>query len=130
MQSAPSKAVLVVDDSTFIRNRVRDALLAGGYQVAQAGNGYQALEQLQNAQLGQVPFCCIITDLVMPEMDGFRLLEKLKDQNNQVPVLVLTADVQKTTRLRCEELGVSGFSNKPPVFEQLRAAVDRLTQAA
>ncbi len=110
-------SILVVDDSTFLRRRVREALETE-HSVQEAANGKQAL-----SALAQGGFECVVTDLVMPELDGIGLLSALRDLGNKVPVVVMTADVQKTTRARCEELGAIAFLNKPVNAMELRSVV-------
>ncbi|MCB0334954.1 MAG: response regulator, partial [Bdellovibrionales bacterium] len=65
----------------------------------------------------------ILLDLLMPQMDGFGVLETLKAKGNTVPVIVLTADIQETQKLRCLDLGASEFLNKPPKPNQILDAI-------
>ncbi len=110
-------SILVVDDSTFLRKRVREALQEK-YTIQEAGNGSLALGALEKEE-----FACVVTDLVMPVMDGFGFLEEMQKRGIHLPVVVLTADIQKTTRARCEELGVQAVMTKPVNLLELRAAV-------
>jgi CheY-like chemotaxis protein len=111
-------AILVVDDSAFLRKRVLEALKPEGYSLQEAGNGVLAL-----AAMGERQFNCVVTDLLMPEMDGFGLLAAMRERGIGTPALVLTADIQKTTRARCEELGAVQILNKPVNPADLRSAV-------
>ena len=61
----------------------------------------------------------IISDLLMPEMDGFEFITKLRQQGYQQPVIVATADVQQSTRTKLDEMGVFGMLNKPFDSEDL-----------
>ena len=112
------RSILVVDDSSFLRKMVHSALQGHGYSLVEASNGRVALEVLEKQE-----FRCILTDLVMPEVDGFGLLAELQKRNVQAPIIVLTADIQKSTRQRCEELGASEFIQKPVNAEVLRSAL-------
>ena len=94
------RAVLIVDDSQFMRKRVRQSLTCQGYSLVEAATGVAALAELEKRT-----FDCILTDLVMPDLDGFQLLAELQRRQVSTPVVVLTADIQKTTRDRCEQLG-------------------------
>ena len=118
------KSILVVDDSSFMRNRVAQTLGAAGFDVIKAENGAQAL-----GKCGDGDFACIVTDLVMPEMDGIGFLQTLRERDLRIPVVVLTADIQQTTRARCEELGAHSFLNKPPDAARLCQAVQQAIAA-
>jgi len=112
------RSILIVDDSTFLRKRVRQALQDQGYTLVEADSGLSALKEIENQQ-----FSCIVTDLVMPGMDGFGLLAEIQKRHLTAPVVVLTADVQKTTHDRCAELGASAFIQKPVNPDVLRSVV-------
>lgn len=101
--------ILVVDDSLFARIRVRDILQEGGHEVVEAENGRQGLERVVAALPDLV-----LTDLLMPELDGVAFLSALRESGNTVPVVVLSADIQETKRQQCLSYGSAGFLAKPP----------------
>ena len=111
-------AILIVDDSAFQRKRVLEALRSEGHTLHEAINGALAL-----AELSERAFGCVVTDLVMPVMDGFGLLTEMRQRGIKTPVLVVTADIQKTTQTRCEELGARQVLKKPVNPIELRTAV-------
>lgn len=111
-------AILVVDDSAFLRKRVRQALEPDGYTLIEAANGQSALDALAIRE-----FACVLTDLVMPDLDGFALLEQIQLRHIAVPALVLTADIQNSTRERCESLGAKAVVQKPLKADELRAVL-------
>lgn len=111
-------AVLVVDDSMFLRKRVRQLLPAADYAVVEAENGECALHAIERQT-----FSCILTDLVMPVLDGFELLEELQRRQLPAPVVVVTADVQQSTRDRCKALGAFSVLQKPIDPEKFRAVL-------
>lgn len=113
-----ARSILIVDDSSFLRKRVRQALQDQGYTLVEADSGLSALKEIENHQ-----FSCILTDLVMPGMDGFGLLAEIQKRQVAAPVVVLTADVQKSTHDRCSELGASAFIQKPVNPEELRSVL-------
>jgi two-component system chemotaxis response regulator CheY len=117
-QNETPRSILIVDDSSFLRKRVRQALQDQGYTLVEADCGVSALKEIENHQ-----FSCILTDLVMPVMDGFGLLEEIQKRHLTAPVVVLSADVQKSTHERCAELGAAAFVQKPVNPEQLRLVV-------
>ena len=112
------QSILIVDDSAFMRKRVRQVLQDDGYALVEASNGTAAL-----LAMDQQEFACVLTDLVMPELDGFGLLAELQSRHITAPVVVLSADIQKTTRERCEALGATAFLQKPVNGEALRTAL-------
>jgi two-component system, chemotaxis family, chemotaxis protein CheY len=112
------RSILIVDDSTFLRKRVRQALQDEGYTLVEADSGLSALKEMDSQQ-----FSCILTDLVMPGLDGFGLLAEIQKRKLAAPVVVLTADVQKSTHDRCAELGASAFIQKPVNPAELRSVV-------
>jgi len=101
-----------------MRKRVRQALEPDRYRVVETTNGRSALQEME-----QCKFDCILTDLVMPELDGFELLAEIQRRHDPTPVVVLTADIQKTTQERCEGLGARAFVRKPVPPETLRSVL-------
>jgi two-component system chemotaxis response regulator CheY len=101
-----------------MRKRVRQSLEPDRYRVVEATNGRSALQEIE-----QCTFDCIVTDLVMPDLDGFELLAEIQRRHVLTPVVVLTADIQKTTQERCEGLGATAFVRKPVPPETLRSVL-------
>lgn len=110
--------ILVVDDSKFSRGRVLAALANQGYTLQEAVDGRDALEKIAAA-----PPDVIVSDLLMPNLDGFGLLRALKEQRSTIPIVIVSADIQSTSRALCEELGAAKFLNKPFQPDDLRVAV-------
>lgn len=100
--------VLIADDSFLARQLFIKVLKGKGYEVIEAINGKDAMEKI----LTQSPDCLLL-DLLMPEMDGFAVLKALREENLSIPVIVVSADIQETSRAKCHELGAVGFLNKP-----------------
>jgi CheY-like chemotaxis protein len=112
------RKVLVIDDSSFQRKIISGVLTQNGFEVVLTENGKEGLERA----LQEKPDL-IFTDLLMPEYDGFWLLEQLKSHGLSIPVIVLTSDIQKTTGERCRDLGAVTILNKPVNKEQVISAV-------
>jgi len=112
--------ILIIDDSSFQRRIVRGMLTPEGYEIVEASNGAEGLAQAGNG------IDCVLLDLIMPEMDGFAVLEALHRDRPGLPSIVLTADIQDATRRQCLALGARGFLNKPPQRDALLAAVREL----
>ena len=110
--------ILVIDDSSLIRKILSGILKAEGHEVLKAVNGREGLQMAVTHRPD-----CILLDLLMPEMDGFELLNKFKEQGMTIPVIVSTADIQDTTRKTCLELGAVSLINKPPKKDGLLKAI-------
>ena len=100
--------VLVVDDSLFQRKTICGTLKEAGFNTIEACNGVEGLEMAKSNNPDY-----ILTDLLMPEMDGIQFIQALKEQGYTCPVFVLSADIQETKRKQCQQIGVSGFLSKP-----------------
>lgn len=106
--------ILVVDDSSLARRMIRKVLEELGHEVEDVSDGAQALEQyLLNRH------DAVILDLLMHGMYGVEVLRKLKELNPQLPVIVSTADIQRTTREMVKDAGAVAMVNKPVSKEQL-----------
>ncbi|MFA7536555.1 MAG: response regulator [Desulfuromonadales bacterium] len=113
--------VLVVDDSNFARLSICNILKAAGCETAEAANGLEGLAKLEEFNPD-----CILSDLLMPEMDGIEFLAALKEKGNRVPVIVLTADIQESKKQLCLSLGAAGFINKPPQKLEIISLVNQI----
>lgn len=78
--------VMVVEDDNDLREALNETLTLAGYRVATAGDGQEALRQLDERQ-----FDLVVSDIQMPHMDGHTLLKKLKGQQPELPVMLMTA---------------------------------------
>ncbi len=102
------KKILLVDDSAMARRSARQILESAGYAVAEAEDGLVALERyfLDKPDL-------VLLDLVMKGMNGLDVLSKLTQMDGDARVLVLSADVQESSRQLAAEAGAAGFLTKP-----------------
>ncbi|HFE53605.1 MAG TPA: response regulator [Bacteroidetes bacterium] len=124
----PAAPILVVDDSPTLRAAVEFVLKREGFEVAQAGNGVQALEVLRKwEESGQRP-ALIISDIHMPQMNGLEFIRRAKATPTCrfVPVLVLTTERGEHTKLEAKRAGAAGWINKPFNAEALVKAVHKL----
>ncbi|MEJ5368658.1 MAG: sigma-54 dependent transcriptional regulator [Bryobacteraceae bacterium] len=113
--------VLVVDDEVNQRTALASMLEAWGYSAATAADGAEALDRLRD-----FPADVIITDLMMPGMDGAELLRRLKEQGNAPPAIVLTAFGNIETAIRMvHDLGAFWFLEKPLQTGALRLLLER-----
>ncbi len=105
-----SLRILAVDDSLTMREMLRQTLTEAGFQVVLAEDGIDALERLQGADPD-----LILTDLNMPNMDGFGLIDAVRkgDVASRVPILVLTTESAATLKDRARAAGATGWITKP-----------------
>ncbi|HUK92191.1 MAG TPA: response regulator [Blastocatellia bacterium] len=110
--------ILIVDDSGLSRRTLRKILEPAGHQVSEAEDGITALElyYLDKPDL-------VLLDLTMNGMYGMDVLNKLRQMDSGVLVIVASADIQTSTRAIAEEAGASAFINKPFTVDQVLAAV-------
>ncbi len=114
--------VLVVDDSSMVRDEVRTALVEGGYDVLEARDGIEGLEELGKTK----DISVVILDVNMPRMNGIELLNRLQADKVAVPVLMLTTEGQPNLIRQARAAGASGWMVKPFKPELLLKAVARL----
>jgi response regulator RpfG family c-di-GMP phosphodiesterase len=115
--------ILVVDDAKLIREMLRHSFIKSGHCVLTAANGREALE-LALAHRPDV----VVTDIEMPEMDGYELCEKLRDepQLRHTLVVIMSARDRQSDILRGERLGVSRYFVKPFDVEKMQLVVEQL----
>ena len=104
--------ILVVDDHEQMRIYLKKVLK--NYNVTEAEDGKDALSILQNNS-----FDLILTDYMMPVMDGETLVKELKKQQNKTPIIVLTARTDQQGKLSMLRLGIDGYLHKPFMEEEL-----------
>jgi signal transduction histidine kinase len=112
--------ILVVDDDEINRQGMRFLLELDGHEVAEAEDGSKAL-----AVLAEFSPDVVLSDVKMPEMDGFELCSRIKrsSETNHIPVLLLTGLRDRASRLQGIEAGASDFLTKPPDEEELKLRV-------
>ncbi|PLK26655.1 response regulator [Novosphingobium sp. TH158] len=116
--------ILTVDDSASMRALLYHALSSGGFDVEQADDGQAALEWLAFNDVDLV-----ITDINMPRLDGFGLIERLRGDSRygERPILVLSTESSDEKKARARNAGATGWIVKPFDPEKLIAAVRRVT---
>lgn len=100
--------ILIVDDSALARRTLRQLLEETGHTVEEAVDGSQALERFY---LGQPEL--VILDMVMSGMYGLEVLAKIREMKPEARVIVVTADIQKSTADQVKEAGAKALLNKP-----------------
>ena len=117
----PVKTVLVVEDDAHLRRVFRTLLESEGFAVVEAGDGAEGL-----AAVEANPPDCILTDTLMPRLDGLAMLGKLREQGRTRPTIIVSAVHELPPMDALKELGVAQVFGKPFAFELLVAAVVKL----
>jgi len=113
-------AVLIVDDTLFMRSSIRQMLEANGHSVAgEATNGKEAIEKFE-----EVKPDVILMDITMPDMDGLEALRRIKEIDPKAKVIMCTAMGQQAMVAKAVELGAQQFIVKPFQPDRLMAAID------
>jgi len=116
-------SILVVDDEPAIQDILTWALSAEGYRVATAGSGEEALSRVE-----QEDFDIIVTDIVMPGLDGLEVLERSRVLNPRAAVIVMTAYAALETAIAALRRGASDYLEKPFSVDLLKERVQSLLQ--
>jgi len=111
-----NQSVLIVDDEPMARTLLRLMLVRAGFEVAEAENGFDALEKVE----GNVPDL-ILLDVMMPGMDGFTVCEKLRarQETAELPVIMLSAKTDVDSINRGLLVGATKYLTKPISPEEL-----------
>ena len=117
------KQILIVDDSSSMRQMVRIALSSGPYMVSEAKDGEEALTLLKSQR-----FHLVISDVNMPRLDGIELLRRMKSDNELkfMPVLMLTTEGDEKRKAEGRAAGAKAWMVKPFKTDKLLMAVSQL----
>jgi DNA-binding response OmpR family regulator len=110
------KRILIVDDEEVIRKFLRIHLAKLGYEVKEAADGEQAIEELRKDD-----FDLLICDILMPKKDGWEVIKEVKSnpKTKDIPVIVLTAKNEDSDMFKGYDLGANYYMNKPFTKTQL-----------
>lgn len=118
-----SKTVLVIDDSSTLRQLVSFTLKKAGYETVEARDGKDALEKLGARKVN-----LIMCDLHMPNMDGISFVKEVKKrpEHRFTPIIMLTTESQAEKKLEGKAAGAKAWIVKPFKPEQMLAAVEKI----
>jgi len=121
-----AKIVLAVDDSKTMRDMVLFTLRKAGFEALEAEDGQEALKIINASKID-----LLITDLNMPNLDGFGLIQEVRTghKNNYVPILMLTTESDPSKKERGKSLGATGWIVKPFNPEKLIQVVNKVCPA-
>ncbi len=118
------RKVLIIEDSK-VTSMYLSLCLKDEYDIVSANNAREGTELIAE----HIPDC-IVSDLMMDEMDGFQLLEYLRQENIKIPTIIMSSDIQEADRNRCVALGACAVLDKPVRGEALRKEVQKALASA
>lgn len=117
------KKILLVEDDKTLSRSVDIMLTIDGYQIITVYNGEEALQKLL-----QQKFDLLITDIIMPKMDGIELISKLKKINNQLPIMVISGKLNKHLTKLLKKKNIDFILPKPVNPTNFRLLVQKAIQ--
>ena len=123
--TAPTKTLLIADDEPNIRRVLQAIFIKDGYEVHVAENGVKAMEWASAN-----PVTLLITDLIMPDMNGVELIQKVKQKHPDAVAIVITAYATIKTCVDAMRYGASDYITKPFDMDEIRAVVKRAVARA
>jgi PAS domain S-box-containing protein len=117
--------VLIVDDNATNRRVLTGMLRIWGARPTAVDGGQAAIQELHRAASAAEPYPLMLTDAMMPEMDGFMLVEELRKQPGAAPrtIMMLTSADRQTDAARCRRLGMAAYLIKPVKADELQIAI-------
>ena len=117
--------VLIVDDSKEFRKKVKTLLINKGLEVSEKENGREGYELLKENNT----FNLLIVDHHMPEMDGLAMLKKIREEEIEVPpIIMLTTETDPDFKREIKTIGIDFFMLKPISEKNLSRVIDKLTE--
>lgn len=116
------QTILLVDDDPAVRKSVGDMLERSGYGVITAADGHAALAALHERAAVDL----VITDYLMPGMDGLALVRRIKERTPDLPVVIMTGHGDLESYLCATGLGVASYIGKPVGLRELRQTVHKV----
>jgi len=118
-------AILLIEDEARLRQNLQRLLQSEGYRVVTAEHGAQGLQRLQDE-----PFDLVITDLVMPEIDGFQIMEYLQDHSPDTVAVAITAYASTESAIQALRRGAYDYLAKPFEVDLLHIVIKRALEKA
>ena len=113
--------ILVVDDDVQVQKDLLEVLLGAGYDVSTVSGGKEALEVMEREN----PFDLVISDVMMPEMDGIQLLTEIRKRNKDLPVIMITGFATIDSAVNAMQKGASDYVAKPFKIKEIEMIVKR-----
>jgi DNA-binding response OmpR family regulator len=117
----PQRNILVADDEDVVRDFLASRLREQGFLVSTAGDGEEAI-----ALLGRGNFDLVLLDLTMPKVDGYGVLQFVRQNNLSTKIIMLTGYSELKNAIHSKKLGAEDFISKPFDFKDLLTTIDRV----
>jgi DNA-binding response OmpR family regulator len=121
MEAAEKKRILVIEDEVHIADGIQLNLTLQGYNVSIAGDGIDGLEQWRSWKPD-----LIVLDIMLPMIDGFSILKTIRQEDEKIPVLILSARGDTKDKVKGLRYGVDDYLSKPFDLEEFLLRVERL----
>src|ERR1700677_4193929 len=116
-------SILLVEDEENLQEALKLNLELEGYEITSAYDGKEALEAVKNEH-----FDLMILDVMLPELDGISVIERIRLQNNDIPILILSAKNSSADRVLGLKKGADDYLTKPFNLEELLLRVNKLVE--
>ena len=126
MASDTPKHILIVDDDDMLRTYVKELLKLNNYNVSEAANGKLGLKEFRDN-----PPDLVVTDIIMPEMEGISFIRKLREYNKDIPIIAMTGNVHGHMEEYLNissQIGADEILRKPIDSKLFLETIARLTQ--
>jgi DNA-binding response OmpR family regulator len=124
--------ILLVDDEPTIRDALQERFTREGFHVSAAATGEEALDLLLGRGTPALAADCLILDLMLPDLDGFEVLRRLRQSGSDLPVILLTARTDDVDKIVGLELGADDYVVKPfnprELVARVRALLRRMAE--
>ncbi|WP_207683191.1 response regulator [Desulfonema magnum] len=120
MTDSDKPRILIVDDNPFNRELLKEILESEGFFSEEAPNGKEAIRRMRDSA-----FKLILMDLLMPGMDGFETIRRIRRMGIKTPIIIVSAMDSKEDRQRCLEAGGNDFLPKPIDAEKVKALIEQ-----
>lgn len=124
MASDSKKHILIVDDDEMMRAFIRELLLINDFEITEAANGKLGLKEFRENTPDLV-----ITDIIMPEMEGISFIRELRSHNKEIPIIAMTGNVHGRMEEYLDissQLGADEILRKPIKSQEFLDAIERL----
>jgi two-component system cell cycle response regulator CpdR len=125
----PARRILLAEDDDSMRGFIERALIKAGYEVTSFANGREAHDRLKDERLKQEPFTLLLTDIVMPQMDGIELARRAADLDPDLKIMFITGFAAVTLNTTAKAVKDAQVLSKPFHLKDLVREIDRLLAA-
>jgi two-component system, cell cycle response regulator CpdR len=125
----PARRILLAEDDDSMRGFIERALIKAGYEVTSFANGREAHDRLKDERLKHEPFTLLLTDIVMPQMDGIELARRAADLDPDLKIMFITGFAAVTLNTTAKAVKDAQVLSKPFHLKDLVREIDRLLAA-